>query len=96
VIPEVITGGNVDMAYVPGRASPASAIPMRRWRGPGAGSNYYPGNGGELYDLANDRASRGISTPTPRTPHRRELEQRILDWMITADETEQIAERWLI
>jgi hypothetical protein len=24
------------------------------------------------------------------------LRQRILDWMITADETEQIAPRWLI
>ena len=98
VIPEVITGGNVDMAYVPGkgvagiRHPDAKMARTGRWK-----LNYYPGNGGELYDLANDPGeSRNLYADPAHAAVRRELEQRILDWMITADETEQIAERWLI
>ena len=55
IIPEVITGGNRDFYYKPGegikgiRHPDAKMVRTERWK-----LNYYPGNGGELYNLAED------------------------------------------
>ncbi len=99
IIPEVITGGGgIDMPYVPGqgvggiRHPDSKMVRTSRWK-----LNYYPGNGGELYDLANDPGEySNLYADQAHAEVAHELLQRILDWMITADETEQIAPRWLI
>jgi choline-sulfatase len=98
IIPEVITGGGLEMPYVPGkgvggiRHPDAKMVRTRRWK-----LNYYPGNGGELYDLESDPGeTRNLYSDPAHASVVRDLQQRILDWMITADETEQIAPRWLI
>ena len=98
IIPEVITGGALEMPYVPGqgvggiRHPDSKMVRTPRWK-----LNHYPGNGGELYDLSNDPGEQNNLYSDPaHASVARELQQRILDWMITADETEQIAPRWLI
>ena len=98
IIPEVITGGGLEMPYVPGqgvggiRHPDSKMVRTGRWK-----LNYYPGNGGELYDLSNDPGeTRNLYAEAAHARVVVELRQRILDWMITADETEQIAPRWLI
>jgi len=98
IIPEVITGGAVDMPYVPGkgvagiRHPDAKMVRTRRWK-----LNHYPGNGGELYDLSNDPGeTRNLYADPAHASVVGDLQRQILDWMITADETEQIAPRWLI
>ena len=56
---------------------------------------YYPGHGGELYDLENDPGEERNLYDDARHQHVvQELKGRLLDWMITTDETEQIAEKW--
>jgi arylsulfatase A-like enzyme len=98
IIPEVITGGGLEMPYVAGqgvggiRHPDSKMVRTGRWK-----LNYYPGNGGELYDLSNDPGeTRNLYAEPAHSRVVGELRQRILDWMITADETEQIAPRWLI
>jgi arylsulfatase A-like enzyme len=98
IIPEVITGGGLEMPYAPGkgvggiRHPDAKMIRTNRWK-----LNYYPGNGGELYDLANDPGEmRNLYSDPAHAKTAQDLQRQILDWMITADETEQIAPRWLI
>ncbi|MBI4908390.1 MAG: sulfatase-like hydrolase/transferase [Acidobacteria bacterium] len=96
IIPEVITGGTLEMPYVPGkgvagvRHPDAKMIRGRRWK-----FNYYPGNGGELYDLANDpHEERNLYSEPAHQGAVREYKDRLLDFLITADETDQIAPRW--
>jgi arylsulfatase len=98
IIPEVITGGGLEMPYAPGkgvggiRHPDAKMIRTNRWK-----LNYYPGNGGELYDLENDPGEmRNLYSDPAHAKTAQDLQRQILDWMITADETEQIAPRWLI
>ena len=59
--------------------------------------NYYPRGYEELYDLANDP---GEFTNLAADPGYKsivdDMKGRLLDWLITATETEQIAPRWLI
>lgn len=98
IIPEVITNGALDMPFVPGkgiagiRHPDAKMIRTARWK-----LNHYPGNGTELFDMQNDPGERRNLATDPA--HRNvvcELKQELLDWMITADENDQIAQRWLI
>ena len=96
VIPEVITGGSLNMPYEPGKGvggilhPDAKMVRTRRWK-----LNYYAGNGGELYDLVDDPAeTRNLYTDPAHRATVAELKDRLLDWMITADEKEQIAPRW--
>lgn len=96
IIPEVITGGSLDMPYVPGkgvagiRHPDCKMVRTREWK-----FNYYPGYEGELYDLANDPGeTRNLYRERPAAM--REMKDRLLDWMITADETDQIAPKWLL
>lgn len=98
IIPEVITNGALDLPFVPGqgvggiRHPDAKMVRTRRWK-----LNYYPGHGGELYDLANDPGeTRNLYADPERQSTVRELKDRILEWLITADENDQIARRWLV
>jgi arylsulfatase A-like enzyme len=98
IIPEVITSGSLDMPYVPGqgvggiRHPDAKMARTARWK-----LTYYPGHGGELYDLENDPGeTRNLYRDAAYRARVRELQQALLDWMITADEAEQIAPRWLL
>ncbi|MCZ7648744.1 MAG: sulfatase-like hydrolase/transferase [Planctomycetota bacterium] len=96
VLPEVMTTPKLDNAYAPGRGvdgirhPDAKMVRSKRWK-----YCYYVGHGEELYDLekdpgemrnrANDPACAGV---------KRELKDALLDWLITADEPDQIAPRW--
>lgn len=98
IIPEVITNGSLNMPYEPGKGvggilhPDAKMIRTRRWK-----LNYYPGNGGELYDLENDPGEERNLYADPASRNTvRELKDRLLDFLITADETDQIAPRWLV
>ncbi|MBI4876320.1 MAG: sulfatase-like hydrolase/transferase [Acidobacteria bacterium] len=98
VMPEVITNGDSGYSFVPGKGVDSIRHPdgkmvrTKRWK-----LNYYPGNGGELYDLDADP---GEWNNLYRHPDHRslvnDLKGQILDWLITADENDQIARRWLI
>lgn len=96
VMPEVITTGNLNLPFVPGqgvagvRHPDAKMARTRRWK-----LNYYPGEGGELYDLEEDPGeTRNLYRDPARQGIVRELTGALLDWMITADENDQIEERW--
>ncbi|HLJ16132.1 MAG TPA: sulfatase-like hydrolase/transferase [Bryobacteraceae bacterium] len=98
IIPEVITGGRLNMPFVPGkgvagiRHPDAKMVRSRRWK-----LNYYPGYGAELYDLENDPGEEQNLIGNPAyTAAISDFKQAILDWMITADENDQIARRWLL
>ena len=98
IIPEVITGEGRDYAYTPGkgikgiRHPDAKMARTKRWK-----LNYYPGNGGELYDIENDPGEmRNVYSDVAHQGTVRDLKAAILDWMITSDETDQIAPRWLL
>jgi arylsulfatase len=98
IIPEVITGGKADFFYVPGegvkgiRHPDSKMIRTARWK-----FNYYPGNGGELYDLEADPGEeRNLYADAGRQPLVREMKDRLLEWLITSGETDQIAPRWLL
>jgi arylsulfatase A-like enzyme len=94
----VITGGKRDFFFTPGkgikdiRHPDAKMVRGERWK-----LNYYPGNGGELYDLRNDPGEeRNLFSDPGYQGVVRDLRYALLDWMITADENDQIAPRWLV
>ncbi|MBI3683350.1 MAG: sulfatase-like hydrolase/transferase, partial [Acidobacteria bacterium] len=98
IIPEVITSGGLDMPFVPGqgiagiRHPDAKMIRTARWK-----LNYYPGNGGELYDIEADPGEeRNLYQDAGSRTRVREMKDLLLDFLITADETDQIAPRWLL
>jgi arylsulfatase A-like enzyme len=98
IIPEVITGGKRDFSFTPGkgikdiRHPDAKMVRSERWK-----LNHYPGNGGELYDLRNDPGEeRNLFSDPGSQGVVRDLKYALLDWMITADENDQIARRWLV
>lgn len=98
VMPEVITHGETGYFFVPGkgvggvRHPDAKMARTRRWK-----LNYYPGNGGELYDLEQDPGEWNNLYDDPAHQGAvEELKSALLDWMITADENEQIARKWLV
>jgi arylsulfatase A-like enzyme len=98
IIPEVITGGQRDYYFVPGegikgiRHPDAKMVRTARWK-----FNYYPGNGAELYDLAEDPdEARNLYAENSRSEAVREMKERLLEWLVTADENDQIATKWMI
>ena len=98
VIPEVITNHGYDCEFKKGvgnmgiRHPDAKMIRTRRWK-----YNYYPDYDGELYDLHNDPLEqKNLFGDQKYKSICEELKGRLLDWLITTSETDQIAPRWLI
>ncbi len=94
IIPEVITIPGFQFAKGKGiagiRHPDAKMIRTRRWK-----YNHYPEGYEELYDLEADPKEKRNLAATERGTAT-ELRGRILDWLITSGETEQIAGRWLV
>lgn len=97
IIPEVITNG-LDFSFEKGegikgiRHPDAKMVRTARWK-----YNYYPEGDAELYDLENDPGERRNLARDPA--HRAvvdEMRERLLHWLVTADEPDQIAPRWVI
>ncbi|MCP5111013.1 MAG: DUF4976 domain-containing protein, partial [bacterium] len=98
IMPEVITNGDEGYFFVPGegvggiRHPDAKMVRTNRWK-----LNYYAGHGGELYDLENDPGEWDNLYDDPAHQQiARELKGVLLDWLISADENDQIARKWLI
>ncbi len=98
IIPDVVTDETlqIDHPYVPGegingiRHPDGKMVRGRRWK-----YNYYVGHGEELYDLENDpREVNNLAGDASCRPVLEEMKTALLDWLITADETDQIAPRW--
>ncbi len=97
IIPEVITGGNLDLPFEKGkgvdgiRHPDAKMVRTDRWK-----YCYYPEGYAELYDLKNDPGERTNLAGQPETHAIEEdLRTRILNWLIDSAETDEIAPRWL-
>lgn len=98
VIPEVITSGNLDFSFAKGagvkgvRHPDAKMVRTRRWK-----YIYYPDGYEELYDMQNDPHERqNLAADPARKLIVDDLRQRLLNWLITADEVDQIAPKWVI
>lgn len=98
IMPEVITNGDTGYPFVPGkgvdgiRHPDAKMVRTKKWK-----LNYYPGHGGELYDLENDPGEmRNLYRSGRHAGTVGELKGALLDWLATADENDQIARRWEI
>jgi arylsulfatase len=98
IIPEVITGGTLNIPFVPGkgvagiRHPDAKMVRSEEWK-----LNYYPEHGCELYDLRSDPGEEhNVATESGYAATVADLKRALLDWMITADENDQIAPRWLV
>ena len=96
IIPEVITGHYLDIRYEKGRGVMGIRHPDAKMiRTPEWKLSYYVGNGCELFNMIDDERER--HNLYGRLGYGKicdELTRRLLDWMITADETEQVAECW--
>lgn len=98
IMPEVITNGDTGYPFAPGkgidgvRHPDSKMVRTERWK-----LNYYPGNGGELYDLQNDPGEwRNLYADPAHARTVSELKGALLDWLCTADETDQIEKKWEI
>ncbi len=98
IMPEVITNGDEGYFFTPGRGvggvrhPDAKMIRTHRWK-----MNYYVGHGGELYDLEDDPDEwTNLFDDPAYGAIVRDLKGQLLDWLITADESDQIAREWLI
>ncbi len=98
IIPEVITGGNLDMPFEKGRGiagirhPDAKMVRTERWK-----YNYYPEGSAELYDLKGDPHEQANLAGRPEQHEiEAEMKDRLLKWLTTADEADQIAPRWLL
>lgn len=97
VIPEVITGRRDEFEFVKGkgihgiRHPDAKMVRTRRWK-----YIYYPEGFAELYDLQSDPHEMINLAEDPQ--HREQIykmKDHLLHWLTTADESDQIAPRWL-
>ncbi len=99
IMPEVITRRDGSgHGYAPGKGidgiehPDAKMVRSRQWK-----LNYYPGHAGELYDLENDPGEwNNLYTSAGHQGVVREMKDALLDWMITSDEADQIAPKWLL
>jgi len=103
IIPEVfapprLKGTKRYWPFVPGRGVDGILHPdakmarTKRWK-----LNYYPSCDGELYDLENDPGeTRNLWADPGCADVLRTLKNAILNWLITADQNDQIAPRWLV
>jgi len=97
IIPEVITGPERDFYFyknegVKGIRHPdAKMVRSKQWK-----YNYYVGEE-ELYDLENDPEEMTNLAGAPGCAAiKQTMKNALLDWVITADETSQIAPRWSV
>jgi arylsulfatase A-like enzyme len=103
IIPEVFAppnriGAKSYHPFVPGKGvegilhPDTKMIRTQRWK-----LNYYPTCDGELYDLENDPGeNRNLWADPSCAEVVRTLRNAILDWLIEADENDQIARSWLV
>lgn len=97
IIPEVITRG-LDFYFEKGkgvkgvRHPDAKMVRTRDWK-----YNYYPGGPAELYDLRNDPDEyRNLAGDPRHAAVESQMKDRLLHWLTTADEADQIAPKWLV
>ncbi len=95
IIPEVINGYGFFFEKGKGvggvRHPDAKMVRSKKWK-----YNYYPDGFAELYDLENDPGEKhNLVDREDLAEVIAAMKDRLLRWMITADETEQIAEKWL-
>jgi arylsulfatase len=97
IIPEVITRG-LDFYFEKGkgvkgvRHPDAKMVRTRNWK-----YNYYPGGPAELYDLKNDPDEyRNLAGEPAHAAVESRMKDRLLHWLTTADEADQIAPQWLV
>ena len=97
IIPEVITGGRDEFEFIKGkgirgiRHPDAKMVRTRRWK-----YVSYPEGFAELYDLDSDPLE--MNNLAEDLEHREQtyaMKDRLLHWLATADEPDQIAPRWL-
>ena len=70
----------------------AKMVRTRRWK-----YNYYPPGHEELFDLENDPGEFvNLAGDPDYGDIRADMHQRMVNWLITATETDQIAEKWLV
>jgi arylsulfatase A-like enzyme len=98
IIPEVITGGKLDLPFEKGkgvdgiRHPDAKMVRTDRWK-----YCYYPEGYAELYDEKADPGERVNLAGRPESHAIEEdLRTRILNWLIDSAETDEIAPRWLL
>jgi len=98
IIPEVISSGKLDLPFEKGkgvdgvRHPDAKMVRTSKWK-----YVYYPEGFAELYDLEADPGER--TNLAGREDHRAvetEMKDRLLRWLTTASETDQIAPRWIL
>jgi len=96
IVPEVITTGSLDFEFEKGkgikgvRHPDAKMIRTERWK-----MVRYAGGEGELYDMTNDPdEQRNLFDEPQHRETRHALEARLLEWLMRADEADQIAPRW--
>jgi arylsulfatase A-like enzyme len=98
VIPEVITGGKLEMPFEKGRGvagirhPDAKMVRTERWK-----YCYYPDGYAELYDIKADPLEQtNLAGRADTRDVEFDLRTRLLNWMINSTETDQIADRWLL
>lgn len=98
IIPEVINDGRVDLPFEKGagvdgiRHPDGKMVRTQRWK-----YNYYPEGYAELYDLEEDPGeTRNLAGSPVARGVESEMRGRLLKWLTTAGETDQIAPRWLL
>ena len=98
VIPEVITTGSLDFMFEKGigikgvRHPDAKMVRTRRWK-----FHYYPEGYAELYDLKNDpNETRNLHNESGYEDVEQQMRDRLLKWLSTAGETDQIAPKWIL
>jgi arylsulfatase A-like enzyme len=97
VIPEVITSGSLDFQFQKRvgikevRHPDAKMIRTARWK-----FNYYPDGYAELYHIASDpHEATNLANSEDHQVVVDTMKDRLLHWMVTADEADQIAPKWL-
>ena len=98
IIPEVITTTRLDFFFEKWkgiktvRHPDAKMVRTRRWK-----FNYYPEGYVELYDLRNDPdETQNLHDLEEYEEVEKMMKDRLLKWLVTAGETDQIAPKWLL
>jgi arylsulfatase A-like enzyme len=95
IIPEVFSDSfffEKDKGVKGIRHPDAKMVRTREWK-----YNYYPEGGAELYHIENDPNEQYNLAGDPGYRNtENEMKERILHWLISSVETDQIAEKWLI